>query len=443
MSAGSRVNRRQFMAGAATVAAVSVVSHHVLGGPSQNPPSSKLNVAGVGIGGKGYGDIRSVPTENVVALCDVDQRFVARAAKDFPKAKTYTDFRKMLETQKDIDAVMVATPDHLHAVISMMAIKMGKHVFCQKPLTHSVHEALALAKAAGEAKVATQMGNQGQAGEGARLVSELIWDGAIGPVREIHAWSNRTRRISPRGIARPKETPPVPETLDWNLWLGPAPERPYHPGYLPFRWRGWWDFGTGVLGDIGCHQLSAVFKALKLGHPATVEACSSNGQEGPEVADETAPVSSVVTYKFAAEGDRPPLTLTWYDGGMMPLRPDELEPGRKLGGGDGTLVVGEKGKILDHRLIPDARQKEYGKPPQKLPRSPGHYKEWLDACKGGQPAGSDFANHAGHLTAVVLLGNIAIRTRQKLSWDGREKRFTNSGDANRFLNPPYRQGWTL
>ena len=443
MRSNDRVSRRQFMAGAATVAAVSVVSRHVLGGPAHQPPSSKLNVAGVGIGGKGYGDIRSVPTENVVALCDVERRHLARPAKDFPKAKTYADFRKMLETQKDIDAVMVATPDHLHAVVSMMAIKMGKHVFCQKPLTHSVHEALALAEAAKEAKVATQMGNQGQAGEGARLVSELISDGAIGRVREIHAWSNRTRRISPRGIARPKETPPVPETLDWDLWLGPAPERPYHPGYLPFRWRGWWDFGTGVLGDIGCHQLSAVFKALKLGHPTTVEACSSNGQEGPEVANETAPVSSVVTYKFAAEGDRPPLTLTWYDGGMMPLRPDELEPGRKLGGGDGTLVVGEKGKILDHRLIPEARQKAYGKPPQKLPRSPGHYKEWLDACKGGKPAGSDFGNHAGHLTAVVLLGNIAIRTRQKLSWDGKKQQFTNSGDANRFLNPPYRQGWTL
>jgi len=287
------------------------------------------------------------------------------------------------------------------------------------------------------------MGNQGQASEAARLLCEFIRQGAIGHVREIHAWSNRYPRISPRGIARPEAKPPVPSTLSWDLWLGPAPHRPYHPCYLPFAWRGWWDFGTGVLGDIGCHQLSAIFKALKLGHPTSVEACSTNYQCPPEIRDETAPLGSMVHYTFPARGDRPAVQLTWYDGGMMPPRPEELEPGRRMGGGDGNLYVGDKGKILGHRLIPEARMKEYGRPRRVLPRSPGHYREWLDACKGGKPAGSNFVDHAGLLTGVVLLGNIAIRTRQKLYWDGAAMRFTNSNEANKYISPPYRKGWTL
>jgi len=296
MKANNQINRRQFMTSAAAAAAtVTIVAPHVLGG-AKKAPSDKLNIAGVGVGGKGSGDVRSVPTENIVAICDVDQRHAAGSLRQFPKAKAWTDYRKMLEKQKDIDAVMIATPDHSHAVISMAAIQLGKHVFCQKPLTHSVYEARMIGRAAKKAKVATQMGNQGQAGEGARLLAETIWDGAIGNVREIHAWSNRNRRISQRGVARPKDKPAAPKTLDWDLWLGPARVRPYHPCYLPFSWRGWWDFGTGVLGDIGCHQLSAIFKTLKLGHPTSIEACSSNDQHPPEIADETAPVSSIVRY---------------------------------------------------------------------------------------------------------------------------------------------------
>jgi len=406
--------------------------------------NDRLNVASVGVGGMGSNDIRQVgATEDVVALCDVDANHLARSAQRFPNAKTYGDFRKMFETQKDIDAVMVGTPDHNHAVVTMMALKMGKHVFCQKPLTHSVHEALEIGKAAKAAGVATQMGNQGQAGEGARLVCEFIWDGAIGPVREIHSWSNRRPDISPRGIPRPKETPPVPSHLDWDLWLGPAPPRPYHPCYHPFAWRGWWDFGTGVLGDIGCHNLSAAFKALKLKWPTSVEACSTHWNAPPEVKNETAPLASIVTYRFAAEGDRPEIVLRWYDGGMMPPQPEGIEAGRNIFENDGTLIVGDKGMLLGHRLLPESRNQDVGRPPQVLPRSPGHYQEWIEACKGGAPAGSNFVDHAAHLAAVVLMGNIAIRTQEKLIWDREQAKFSNSDAANQLLNPPYREGWSL
>jgi predicted dehydrogenase len=249
--------------------------------------------------------------------------------------------------------------------------------------------------------------------------------------------------ISLRGIPRPRETPPVPKNLDWDLWIGPAPMRPYHPFYHPFSWRGWWDFGTGCLGDIGCHQFSAIFKALKPGHPTTVEACSSNHPYGKEVRDETAPLASITRWEFPAAGDRAAFTLTWWDGGLRPPRPEELEADRGFGEGDWFYVIGEKGKIYGHSLIPYARAQEFGRPPQKLERSPGHYKEWINACKGGPPAGSNFVTHAAHLAEVVLLGNIAIRTPGKLRWDGENLRFTNSEAANKLINPPYREGWSL
>jgi predicted dehydrogenase len=444
MQSSSKITRRQAIAGGAAVAAFTIVPRHVLGGPGQTPPSEKLNVAGIGVGGMGTGDLRNVAlSENIVALCDVDQRAVDRNARFYPKAKQYSDFRRMLDTQKDIDAVMIATPDHNHAVVTMTAIRLGKHVFCQKPLTHSVFEARAIFEAAKAAKVATQMGNQGQASEEARLICETIRSGAIGTVREVHGGSNRFPAISPRGIARPTETPPVPPGLNWDLWLGPAPTRPYHPCYHPFSWRGWWDFGTGVLGDIGCHQFSAVFKALKLGNPTWVEACSSNHQCPPEIANETAPMSSITRWSFPAEGDRAPVLLTWWDGGLKPPRPEELEPGRKFAENDWLLIVGDKGKMLGHRLIPESRAKEFGKPPRILPRSPGHYKEWIAACKGGPAAGSNFIDHAAHLAEVVLLGNIALRTKDRLYWDAAKLAFTNHDEANRLVNPPYRAGWKL
>jgi predicted dehydrogenase len=442
MNAKQRLSRRRFLSGTAAASAVTIIPRHVLGAPGQPSANNKLNVASVGVGGMGSGDIRSVPSENVVALCDVDRRALDRNAQQFPRAKLHTDFHKMLETQKDIDAVMVATPDHNHAVVTMAALRLGKHVFCQKPLTHSVHEALEVKKAAKQAKVATQMGNQGQASEGARLVSEYIWAGALGKVREIHSWSNRRPDISPRGIPRPKDTPPVPPELDWDLWLGPAPTRPYHPCYHPFAWRGWWDFGTGVLGDIGCHNLSAAFKALKLGWPTSVEACSTHWNAPPEIKNETAPLASIVTYRFAAEGNHPEILLRWYDGGMMPPLPKEVGT-RNIFVDDGTLIVGDEGMLLGAQLLPEAKAKVIGKPPRVLPRSPGHYQEWIDACKGGKPAGSNFVDHAGLLAAVVLMGNIAIRTQQKLLWDAEKLRFTNSEAANQLLNPPYREGWSL
>jgi predicted dehydrogenase len=442
MNAKQRLSRRRFLSGTAAASAVTIIPRHVLGAPGQPSANNKLNVASVGVGGMGSGDIRSVPSENVVALCDVDRRALDRNAQQFPRAKLHTDFHKMLETQKDIDAVMVATPDHNHAVVTMAALRLGKHVFCQKPLTHSVHEALEVKKAAKQAKVATQMGNQGQASEGARLVSEYIWAGALGKVREIHSWSNRRPDISPRGIPRPKDTPPVPPELDWDLWLGPAPTRPYHPCYHPFAWRGWWDFGTGVLGDIGCHNLSAAFKALKLGWPTSVEACSTHWNAPPEIKNETAPLASIVTSRFAAEGNHPEILLRWYDGGMMPPLPKEVGT-RNIFVDDGTLIVGDEGMLLGAQLLPEAKAKVIGKPPRVLPRSPGHYQEWIDACKGGKPAGSNFVDHAGLLAAVVLMGNIAIRTQQKLLWDEEKLRFTNSEAANQLLNPPYREGWSL
>jgi predicted dehydrogenase len=287
------------------------------------------------------------------------------------------------------------------------------------------------------------MGNQGQASEEHRLMAELIWAGAIGTPREVHAGSNRFPPITPRGMARPVETPPVPATLNWDLWVGPSPMRPYHPTYHPFAWRPWWDFGSGVLGDIGCHELSPAFKALKLGHPDWIEACSTNHQVPPEIAREVAPSASIVRWHFPALGDQPEITITWWDGGLKPPRPDELETDRKFGDDDWVMVVGDKGRMLRHRLIPDSKARDFGKPPRRLERSPGHYAEWIGACKGGPPAGSNFVDHAAHLAEVVLLGNIAIRTGEKLYWDDKALKFTNSDRANGLINPPYREGWSL
>lgn len=443
-------SRRMFLSAAAVTSAVAIVPRHVLGGADNTAPSEKLNCAQVGIGGMGFGDARSIAnTENIVAICEVDQRHVVRAVKQFPTAKVHADFRKMFDDQKDIDAVMIATPDHLHAAVILAALRAGKHVFCQKPLTHTVYEARLVRETARKLKLATQMGNQGQASETSRIVSEMIWDGAIGNVKEIHSGSNRKPDISTRGIARPRETPPVPDYINWDLWVGPSPMRPYHPTYFPFTWRGWWDFGSGVLGDIGCHQLFTTFRTLNLGLPTQVEACSSNWQQRDEISQETAPVSSIVRFRFPAgtmpDGkERGPIEIVWYDGGMKPPRPPELEEDRQFGVNDFTMYVGDKGKIYDHRLIPEKRQKEYGKPPQKMERSKGHYAEWISACKGGPAAGSNFATSpAAIVTETILLGNVAIRTNALLEYDGEKGEVTNNKQANALLNPPRRPGWEL
>lgn len=440
----SNPSRRTLLSAAATTAAFSIIPSHVLAG-SGKTPSEKLNVAAIGVGGMGFNDVRNVgATETIVAICDVDQRHVQRATKVFPQAKVYADFRELLDQQKDLDAVTIATPDHLHAVATMTAMKAGKHVYCEKPLTHTVAEARAVRDAARKYKVATQMGNQGQATEEARLVSEMIWDGAIGQVKEIHAWSNRKPDISQRGVARPKDAPPVPDYLDWDRWVGPAPMRPYHPSYLPFTWRGWWDFGSGVLGDIGCHQLFTLFKTLKLGLPSTIESSSTNWQQPDTISQETAPLASVTRSKFTATNDHGPIEIVWYDGGIKPPRPDELEADRAFGTNDGTLIVGDGGKILDHRLIPETRRKQYGKPPQKVERSPGHYKEWIDAAKGGKPAGANFADSpASIVTETILLGNVSVRSNKRLEYDGDKGVVTNDASVNALLNPPRRPGWEL
>jgi predicted dehydrogenase len=443
-----RISRRDFMGAAAAVAAFTVVPRHVLGGPRQIPPSEKVNIAGIGVGGRGSGNISAVSSQNIVALCDVDSGHAGGTFRRYPDAKKYKDFRVMLEKEeKNIDAVVVATPDHVHAPASIMAMKMGKHVYCEKPLTHSVYESRMMAETARKHKVATQMGNQGQASEGTRLICESIWGGAIGHVREVHVWTDRPLRglsdvYWPQGVGRPKDTPPVPDGLDWDLWLGPAPERPYHPAYVPFKWRGWWDFGTGALGDIGCHSIDPVWRALKLKAPLSVHAACTL------VNDETFPVASRVTYQFGARGDMPPVKLHWYDGGLRPPRPDELEDGQRFGD-NGTLFVGDKGKMLGYMIIPESRRKEFGKAPQVLERSPGHHQEWIDACKGGKPAGSNF-DHAGPLAECVLLGNVALRpamkqklTRVNLLWDSANMKITNVPEANQFLRRDYRQGWTL
>jgi len=439
------ISRRSFLERTTmATAAVTIVPRFVLGGPGYKAPSEKINIACVGVGGQGRHDLSRVSTENIVALCDVDEDNAAEAFALYPKVNKYKDFRIMLEKEKDIEAVTVTTPDHTHAVIAMMAIKMGKHVFVQKPLTHTIYEARKLAEAARKEKVVTQMGNQGHAGEGARLLNEWIWDGAIGDVYEVHTWTNRP--IWPQGIGRPETIPSVPPSLDWNLWLGPAPWRPYHPAYAPFSWRGWWDFGVGALGDMGAHIIDQPFWALKLEYPESVQATSTALNE------ETYPLATIVTYKFPARNNMPPVKLVWYDGGLLPPRPDDLESGRMVGErGGGIIFYGTKGTLMcsvygnNPRLIPETKMKEYTLPEKTIPRSPGIHEEWIEAIKGGPATNSNF-DYAGKLTEMMLLGNLALSMASKntiLEWDGPNMRVTNLEEANNFIHKEYRKGWTL
>jgi len=436
------ISRRTVLKGSAAAAfGFYFVPRRVLGGPGHQAASDRLNVAGIGVGGKGSSDVGGMSSENIVALCDADDRRAARTYRRFPDAKRFRDYRVLFDKMSNqIDAVTVSTPDHHHAPASMLALKLGKHVFCQKPLTHSVYEARRMAEVAREKKVATIMGIQGHCSEGARLICEMIWAGLIGDVKELHYWTNRP--IWPQGLDRPKDKPAVPEGLDWDVWLGPAPWRPYHPAYLPFKWRGWWDFGTGALGDIGCHSIAAAFWALDLGHPTSIEAQTSRRYE------ETAPKWSIVTYQFPAGKmpngkERLPIKLTWWDGGKIPPRPPELESNRKMGI-NGHMIVGTKGTIFNGRIIPETKFKDLMKepPPKTLPRSPGIYKEFIRACKGGQKTVADFT-FSGALTEMVLAGNLAVRTGRKILWDGPKMRCTNVPEANQYVRREYRKGWTL
>jgi predicted dehydrogenase len=443
------LNRRRFLATATAGAAITIVPRRVLGGAGQTAPSEKLGIAGIGVGGMGKSNLSQLEVENIVALCDMDQVYAAETFKKYPQAKVYADYREMLDKEKGVDAVLIATPDHTHAVISMEAMRRGKHVYCHTPLTHDVYEARMLAKAARETSVTTQMGIQGHSGEGARLICEWIADGAIGEVREVDAWCNLS--YFPFGHAywsskwnrRPEDTPPVPATLNWDLWLGPAAQRPYHPAYHPAVWRCWWDFGCGMMGDRGAHTLDAAVWALKLGYPTSIEATSL------DLNPDTHPLGSVVTYQFPARGDLPPVKLTWYDGLRAP-RPLELEDGRQMGHAEGGLLFkGTKGRLVggvygeSPRLIPESRMKEYKLPPKTIPRVEGsHEQDWVRACKAGRPAGADF-EYSALLTEICLLGNVAKRVDARIEWDGPNMKVTNLPEAQKYIQTPYREGWTL
>ena len=447
-----QIGRRGFLKAAGAASAFMIVPRHVLGGRGYRAPSEKLNIAGIGVGGMGGGNLRQCRNENIVALCDVDSNYAANTIKRYPRAKVYTDYRVMFDKQKDFDAVVIATPDHTHAVITMAAMELGKHVYCQKPLTHTVYEARKITEAARRYKVQTQMGNQGHSSEQIRLLKEWLADGAIGDVRQVYAWTDRPVGGDPWSDfavrARPEDRPAVPESLDWDLWLGPVRYRPYHPEYHPTKWRAWLDFGTGALGDMGCHIIDPAFWALDLGAPESIAATSTHWQK--EVSSETFPRASIVRYEFPARGSRPPVKLTWYDGRLLPPIPDELEKGRKVPG-SGAFIIGDKGCIMhgSHgagglRIIPEKKMREYKRPEKTIPRvNGGHEGDWVRACKDGRPASSSF-EYGGALTEMVLLGMVAIRAKdQKLLWDAENLKFKNSDAANEMLHIKYRDGWHL
>jgi predicted dehydrogenase len=430
------ITRRLFTQGAAAAALSLAAPRRVL--PSAN---DRVNIAAIGVGGRGAANLKGVAGENIVALCDVDANNLAKAAQSFPKARAHADFRRMLEEQKDIDAVVISTADHVHAPAAVMAMRLGKHVYCEKPLSHSIHEARVMAEVAAKSKVATQMGNQGHASDGRRQTVELLRSGVIGPIHEVHAWV--LNPTWPQGIERPSHTSPVPSHLNWDLWLGPAPERPYvEKVYHPFNWRGSWDFGNGALGDMGCHVIDSAYWGLRLGSPSTIEM-----QGEPRMA-ETGPKSSVVKMTFPARGEGlPAVSLTWYDGGNLP--PESVSEGVELPKGRGAIFVGSKGKIIvlsddggKYKLLPEKTFAEFVLPAPTIATSPGHHEEWIRACKGQGTPGSNFGYAVG-LTEIVLLGTVAYRAGRRIEWDAARMKATNCPEADGFLRREYRKGWTL
>ena len=515
MSKKKEISRRTFLTKvAAGSAACAIVPRHVLG-RGFTSPSDTLNVAGVGVGGMGRTNLINLASQNIVALCDVDWRYAdkgfdrldldierlkkrielpappppgeapvpfdpirAQARLDrmvklktehLPRAKRYTDYRDMLEHQKDIDAVMVATPDHMHASIALAAMDLGKHVYVQKPLCWSIEEARKLSRRAKETKVATQMGNQGHSSNDGRTAVEYVWAGAIGDVREVHIWTNRPLGFWPQGVPRPellKAGPeplrwsgrdvnarlaaalcgdyPVPPGLAWDLFLGTAAANvDYHPIYHPFNWRGWTDWGVGAIGDMGAHLIDHSLWSLNLGLPTSVETVSTpfNGASYPN--------ATLTFYEFPARGPMPPVKLTWYDGGLKPNKPEELGD-EELNKEGGALLIGSKGKLLHDtygfkpRLLPGSLHDSFGKPPEKLPRIAGeaHEMNWVDAAKGKLEASCPF-EYAARLTEVMLLGIVALRAGKKIYYDGPNMRITNVLAANDYLRREYRQGWSI
>ena len=445
MSSG--FSRRYFFFGSAAALAASKLeakSTPSLKRLGYKSPNEKLNIAAIGAGGKGHSDITGCATENIVAFADPDWKSAAKTFTEFPNAKQYKDYRQMLDKERNnIDAVIVATPDHTHAPAAMWAMERGKHVYCQKPLTHTVFEARMLADAARKYGVATQMGNQGHSGEGTRKLCEMIWNGDIGAVKEVHAWTNRP--IWPQGIDHPLPEEPVPPTMDWDVWLGTAATRPYNKEYCPFNWRGWYDFGCGALGDMACHILDSVNWSLLLDAPISVECIKIEGKN-----PYTFPTKSIVKFEFAARGNMPPVNVFWYEGGLKPPVPEGLPADVKLSDiGDpsnGSLFIGDRGFITTGtygdgtRLVPDDKMKDYKFPQKLLTRSPGHYRDWIRACKGGDPACSNFS-YSGPFTEWVALGVIAQRSEGKLQWDSAKLKITNNSEANKFVKPYVRKGW--
>ncbi len=429
-------NRRQFLKRSALAGAGFWAAGACAIGQDRSP-NEKLNIGIIGVHSRGAANMAAVASENIAALCDVNDDYLAEAAKKHPQAKTYVDWRKLLD-QKDIDAVIVSTTEHTHALASVMAMKRGKHVFCEKPLAHSVYEARVMRETSKKTKVATQMGTQIHASDTYRRVVELVQSGAIGPVREAHVWVEQGIE-GPR--SRPEESQPVPPNLHWDLWLGPAPWRPYHSCYFERRsisWQNWWDFGNGALGDMGSHLIDLPFWALELKYPTTVEA------EGPlPVRAETYPDYLTVRWEHPARGKRPPVKLTWYDGKQRPKSPDgaDLQKWHK-----GILFVGDKGTLLaDYShwvLLPEADFKDFKAPEPWIAPSLGHHQEWLHACKTGAPTLCNF-DYSGALVEHNLLGTVAFRAGKKLQWDAENLKATNCPEADRLIRPPYREGWTL
>lgn len=447
--ASNSISRRRILGAAATAAGLTILPSRVLGRGAP-APSDTLNIAGIGVGGKGVSDLLGCAKHaNVIALCDVDWKNAEPSFWNFPDAPRYRDFRELLDKEKDIDAVTVSTADHTHTLIALAALQAGKHVFCQKPLTRTLHEARTLADAARRSRLATQMGNQGHADPGTRAIREWIEAGVIGQVRQVEFWTNRP--IWPQAIPRPTEAHHPPATLSWDLFLGPAPERPYHPAYTPFNWRGFWDFGTGALGDIACHAMDAAFWALDLRNPVRISA------ETTQLFAESAPACSRIVYEFAATPKRPALTVVWRDGGLLPPRP-ALYPDHHPWPGltSGQLILGESGLIMadmyatEPRLYPvELHRDTLASPPsEKYPRTRGVYAEWIEACKSGtQPgsnfAGSNFPDHAGPLTELVLLGNLAVRSGEVIEWDAAKLEVTNVSSPNQYVRESTRKGWEL
>jgi predicted dehydrogenase len=430
----SPISRRSFIRSASAGATGAFFIPRFSRAADGQSANDKLNIGIIGVNNQGKYNLDNVASENIVAICDVDDTYLAKTAERFPHAKKHNDFRRLVE-QKDIDAIVVATPDHTHAVATMAVLQSGRHVYCEKPLTHTVSECRAIRNAAKKAGKATQMGTQIHAGDNYRRVVELIQKKAIGPVKEVHVWVNS----SYGGKTRPTETPPIPETLHYDLWIGPIEPRPYHPEYLPFNWRNWWAFGGGSLADFGCHYMDLPHWAMGLKAPDAVET------EGPQPDPECPPPWLIARYHYP---DYRPggIDLTWYHGGKRPERLDQLPLEQAGKWKSGVLFVGEKGELLAdysrHLLLPEAKFRDFQRPEPFIKKSVGHHKEWINACKHGTPTTCNF-DYSGALAEAVLLGNVSYRVGKKLDWDSKRLKATNCPEADEFIQHHYRPGWTL